>query len=88
LRRVQTTGGKPAGVVGVPSSDRNNRAPILVEEHQWGLKSALPAEEHQQGIGGWVWSAEANTQATIQTKECQWQLHSTHPMLRSMEKKV
>jgi len=58
--------------------------PIQAEGHQWGLRSALPAEEHRNG-GGWVRSAESHIGATIQTKKHQWEFRSSYPRLRSAE---
>jgi len=42
--------------------------PNEVEEHRWGLRSALSAEEHLKG-GGWVRSAESNIGAAVGIEE-------------------
>ena len=39
-----------------------------MEEHRWGLRSALSAEEHRKE-GGWVRSAESNIGALVEIEE-------------------
>jgi len=53
---------------GVRSAESNDGVPIQVEEHRWGLRSALPAEERRKG-GEWVRSAESNIAAPVGIEE-------------------
>jgi len=53
---------------GVWSAEWNNGAPIQAEEHRWGLRSALSAEERRKR-GGWVRSAEYNIGAPAGIEE-------------------
>jgi len=78
LGEEQRTGG------GVRSEQWIDGAPIQAEEHRWGLRSALWAEERQQG-GGWVQDAESNIGGTSQTEERRCELWSLHPRLKILE---